>query len=128
MAARAETRRDQPAADDAADTLLDLQHRYLQAWREANQIMLDAMQAVSHRQAELADQGLREFWVEPAATQDGSGEARTFGRLERAQGFYQQAFSGFQELSEILLKAQSDAMRVLAEGVATGTETSRKAA
>ena len=44
------------------------------------------------------------------------------------QGFYQRAFGGFQELSEIMLKAQSEAMRTLVDGVAAGAEATRKAA
>lgn len=127
MAARAETSRDRPAAE-SADALLDLQHRYFEAWREASQIMLDAMQAVAHRQAELADRGMRELWAEPAAARAGSGESRSSGQLERVQGFYQLALGNFQETSEIVLKAQADATRALAGGFAEGAEASRKAA
>lgn len=128
MAARAEINRQ--GAADAADTLLDLQRRYLEAWRDAGQIMVDALQTVARRQAELAEEGLRDLWAEPGEPSRGSsGDPRSAGQLDRVQGLYQRAFGGFQELSGIMLKAQSEAMRTLVDGVAVGAaDASRKAA
>jgi hypothetical protein len=126
-AATAETGRHHRQPADAGDALLDLQRRYLEAWQGAGQIMVDAMQAVARRQAELAEEAMRELWAEP---RDGDPGARHAGgdRFDRALGLYQRAFDGFREVGEIVLKAQSDAAHTLVDGIAGRPEAGRKAA
>ena len=121
------TRRHQPEL--TTDSLLVLQRRYLEAWRDAGQIMVDAMRTVMQRQAELTEEGMREFWAgREAALQAGSGDYRPGEQLERLHGYYQRAFGGLQEATEIMFKAQSEAMRVLTDSALARTAESRKAA
>lgn len=119
------------AANAAAglEILMTAQRRYIEAWANAGQIMADAMQTVARRQAELAESGLREFWTEnDAFARARAGEYRPAEELERLRGFYERAFGGFQELSEIMLKAQSEALKVLSDGTAASVEHASRAA
>lgn len=126
-AATAETGRNHRTPADAGDAFLDLQRSHLEAWQGAGQIMIDAMQAVARRQAELAEEAMRELWAEPRDGDPGTRHAD--GRqFDRTLGFYRRAFDGFRELGEIVLKAQSDAAQTLVDGVVGRPEPGRKAA
>jgi len=112
-----------------ADALLATQQRYIEAWRDAGQIMADAVQTVIRRQAELAQAGMREFWA------DGDGllamserDYRPGEQLERMCAFWERALGSLQETSEIMLKAQSEAMRALTDRAKGGEGVGRKAA
>src|SRR5688500_13925526 len=74
---------------DGGDAMLNLQRRYLEARRDAGQIMLDAMQSMARRQAELAEEGIREFWAESADAPRGSTARRQTSQLDGVQGLYQ---------------------------------------
>jgi hypothetical protein len=128
MAATSDRSRRKP--EPAVDDLLALQSRYVEAWRDAGQIMLDAMRAVMQRQSELAEESVREFWSDGQVdSRGGRGELRPMEPLERLHGHYRRTLGGLQEVTDIMLKAQSEAMQVLAEGMLGGAEqTSRKAA
>lgn len=130
MAATAEmSRRRRPSA--ASEPLLEAQRRYFEAWRDAGQIMMDAMRTVMRRQAELTEEGIHEFWAEREAMlrAGGQGEYRPGEQIERLQARFQKAFGNYQELTEIVINAQSEAMRVLTDGTLTAVEDStRKAA
>ena len=128
MAATADRSRRKPGP--AVDHLLGRQYRYLEAWHGAGQIMLDAMRTVMQRQAELAEEGLRELWSDSqAASRADGGDMRPMEQLERLHDHYRRMLGGVQEMTEIMLKAQSEAAQVLAEGMLAGAEPmARKAA
>jgi Phasin protein len=105
------------------------QRRYLDAWAGASQIMLDAMRTVIQRQAEMAQNGMREFWSErETGVRSRPGEYRPTEPLERLQAVCERAFSDYQELGDIVLRAQSEALQLLGDGAKASLEDMRRAA
>ena len=120
---------DQPYPGLDLGSFAAAQRRYLDAWAGASQIMLDAMRTVVQRQAEIAQSGLREFWSGgETMARSGPGEYRPAEQLERVQAYCERAFSDYQELGDIILRAQSEALRVLGDGAKAGLEDIRRAA
>lgn len=120
----------QPATPGlSADTLMGAQRRYLEAWTTANQIMVDAMRTVIQRQTELAQSGMQDFltgtgtMLQPGA--GAPGAADPFGKMRE---FYEKAFSNFKELTEIMVKAQTEAMNVLSQCVTTNLDELKRTA
>jgi hypothetical protein len=118
---------DRPFPSLDLESFAAAQRRYLDAWTGASQIMLDAMRTVVQRQAEIAQSGLQEFWS-GRETMAGSGEYRPTEQMERVQAFCERAFADYQELGDIVLRAQSEALRVLGDGAKAGLEDMRRAA
>ena len=117
---------DRPLPGFAPGAIIAAQSRYIEAWASAGQIMADAVRAVAQRQSELASAGSRDFWADRQAMLEGRpGERHP---AEQVRGFYEQAFANFQELSGILIKAQSEALGVLSSCATADLERDRKAA
>jgi hypothetical protein len=111
------------------DMILVAQRRYLEAWAGAGQIMADAMRTVVQRQVEFTQSGMREFWSEhQAMLHDRPGEHPPTEQFERLCTFCERAFANYQELGEIMLKAQSEAVQVLSDCASASLEDVRKAA
>jgi hypothetical protein len=108
------------------EAIAGAQRRYLDAWAGASQIMLDAMRTVIQRQAEMAQNGMKELWSERETV--GSGEHRPAEQIERLQAVCERAFSDYQELGDIVLRAQSEAWQVLGDGAKASLEDMRRAA
>src|SRR4051794_19195781 len=120
---------DRPFPSLDLESLAAMQRRYFDAWTGASQIMLDAMRTVVQRQAEIAQSGLQEFWSgREAMARSGPGEYRPAEQVERVQAFCERAFADYQELGDIILRAQSEALRVLGDGAKAGLEDMRRAA
>lgn len=106
------------------ETILAAQRRYLEGWADASRIMTDAMRAVAQRQVELAESEMRAFWAEREAMGDGERA----DPVDRLCAFYERAFAHFQETSDIVLKAQSEAMQVFSDCAAASFDELKKAA
>lgn len=127
MAARAETTIDRDQWGVSLDSILAAQRRYLEGWAGASRIMADAMRSVVQRQVEFAESEMRAFWSEhDAALRE--GPSRSGEPIERLCSFYERAFASFQEMSDIVLKAQSEAMQVFSDCAVASLEDMKKAA
>jgi hypothetical protein len=127
MAARAEVRDDRGLPGPGMETILAAQRRYLEGWADANRIMADAMRTVVQRQVELAGEGMRAFWSEREAMLE-RDDARPADPVTAMCAFYERAFENFRESSDIMLKAQAEAMQVFSDCATASLEDMRKAA
>ena len=118
----------QPLGELAPENLMALHRRYVEAWSTAGRIMADAARAVTQRQLEFANVAMRGYWSAPTELLHAAhGDGRDTGGVESIQQLSTQTIDHLQEVSRILLQAQTEAMDVLA-GAATNAEPPDRAA
>ena len=93
---------------------VEAQRRNLEAFTSAGQIVADGMRAVAERQAAMVQDAMHELWGEMQNL--GKGAARPAGpadQLDRMRHAFERVLAQVQEISNVLLKAQAEAMDVL---------------
>jgi phasin family protein len=97
-----------------ADRLMAVQQRNLDAFASASQIVVDGVKALAQRQNEMMQVSVDQFVA--------SGQSAFTGRptdfqpgdqLAKARSAYEAVISNAKELTEIAIKAQSEAVDVL---------------
>ncbi len=101
-----------------ADKMIAAQQRSLDALSSASQIVVDGVKAIAQRQNEMMQSSVDE-WI--ATSQSAlSGKPTDFRPIDyvaKAKSAYETAFSNAKELTEIAIKAQSEAVEVLTQCV-----------
>ena len=94
-----------------ADRLSVAQQRNLDAFASASQIVVDGVKAMAQRQSEMMRASVDQF---VAANQgDGPLEFQPGDQIAKAKSMYEVAVNNAKELTEIAMKAQSEAVDVL---------------
>jgi phasin family protein len=96
------------------DKVMAAQQRNLDAFASAGQIVVDGVKAIAQRQSEMV-QGSVDLWM--AASQSTfSGKPGDFAasdQVAKAKTAYETAIANARELTEIAMKAQSEAANVM---------------
>ena len=98
------------------EALLEAQRRNFAAFTNAGQIVADGMRTYAERQVSMVQEAMSNLWSEMQATASKpAAPTAPAEQLERMRGAFEKVLSQVQELSNLLLKVQSEAMGVLNE-------------
>jgi len=112
-----------PSAFDP-ETLLAAQRRNVEAFTNAGKIVADGMRSYAHSQVGMMQGAMRDLW---GAIQIGgrASSAATTGpsdQLARMRIAFDRVLAQIQEVSQLLLKVQSEAMAVLNDAAAANAQ------
>jgi phasin family protein len=116
------------------EAIAQSQRRNIEALTQANQLALEGTQAVMRRNLELARQSMEDFqaMLSDFAKANGSMEDRIARQAEFSKKAIEKGLANFRDLTDLMTKANADAMNVLAKRVSEGfdevRELSQKAA
>jgi phasin family protein len=105
------------------DSLVAAQRKNIEAFTQANQLAVEGAQAVARRQVEIARQAVDEAsalmreWTQP-----GAPEERLAKNAELAKQAFEKGLANARELSELVTKANTEALNVINKRVAEGFE------
>lgn len=109
--------------------LFSTQRRNIEAFSEANQVVVESAQAISRRQAEIAREGVENVLK---ASKDmmtgGSPEASMSKNAEMTRSFFEGALGNLREVVEMVTKSGFEAFDVLNRRAAESFEEVSKAA
>lgn len=104
--------------------LLDVQRRNLDAFTKAGEIVAAGMRSYAERQAAMVQEGMRGFLGEiQAGAAEPKGLAAPAEQAERMRAAFEKMLAQVQELSQLLIKVQSEAMDVFNASVMRNLET-----
>ena len=95
------------------EVLLAAQRRNFEAFTSAGKIVAEGMRTYAERQAGLMQEAMRNLWGEVQTGSRASATADPTDQQARLRAAFDKVLSQVQELSQGLLKAQSEAMAVL---------------
>jgi Phasin protein len=95
------------------EALLAAQRRNVEALTSAGKIVADGMRTYAERQVSLMQDGMRNLWGEIQTKGSATAPANPADQLARMRAAFDRVLAQVQELSQVLLKAQSDALAVL---------------
>src|SRR5215204_5700480 len=95
------------------EALLAAQRRNVEALTSAGKIVADGMRAYGERQVTLMQDGMRNLWGEIQTGGSATPAASPPDQLARMRAAFDRVLAQVQELSQVLLKAQSEALAVL---------------
>ena len=106
------------------ETLLAAQRRNVEAFTNAGKIVADGMRSYAHSQVGMMQGAMRDLW---GAIQIGgrASSAATTGpsdQLARMRTAFDRVLAQIQEVSQLLLKVQSEAMAVLNDAAAANAQ------
>lgn len=106
------------------EALLEAQRRSIAAFTDAGQIVADGMRTYAERQVAMVQEAMSNLWseLERSAQKPQSMTAPT-EHFERMRGAFEKVLSQVQELGNLLLKVQSEAMSVLNDCAAKNLES-----
>jgi hypothetical protein len=93
--------------------LLAAQQRNVEALTNAGKIVAEGMRTYAERQVSLMQDGMRNLWGEIQNRGSATAAATPTDQLARMRAAFDRVMTQVQELSQVLLKAQSDALAVL---------------
>ena len=103
-----------PAPKFDADLFVALQKRNVEALTGATQIFADGMRTLAQRQAEIAQASLKQFMADSQAfLVSKPTEVKPGDVAAKVKTAYETALANAQELGNIVVKAQTEAMSVL---------------
>ena len=106
-----------------------IQRRNIEAFSAASQLISEGFQAVSRRQAELAQAGVEDFLATTKEViSSSSPEAGAAKQADFAKKSIQSTLDNVRELTEMFSKPQAEAMDILSKRAAEGMEEWSKAA
>jgi phasin family protein len=101
-----------------ADKMIAAQQRSLDALSSASQIVVDGVKAIAQRQNEMMQSSVDEWIATSQSALSGKPtDFRPTDYIAKAKSAYEMAFSNAKELTEIAVKAQSEAVEVLTQCV-----------
>lgn len=105
------------------DHLMAAQQRNVDALTSASQIMVDSYKAIALRQSEMLKSSMGDFVkVGQQAANGKAGEFQPGDQLSRAKTSYEAAMSNAREITEMAVKAQSEAFNVLTKCFMTNVD------
>ncbi|MEK0085970.1 phasin family protein [Benzoatithermus flavus] len=103
--------------------LLEAQRRNFAAFTNAGQIVADGMRTYAERQIGMVQEAMRNLWSElQSSTQKPQAATAPAEQLDRMRAAFERVMAQVQELGNLLLKVQSEAMAVLNECAAKNLE------
>jgi hypothetical protein len=103
--------------------LLDAQRRNFDAFTNAGQIVADGMRTYAERQIAMVQEAMTNLWSEmQASAQKPQAAAAPTEQFERMRSAFEKVMTQVQELGNLLLKVQSEAMGVLNDCAAKNME------
>ena len=101
------------------DAFVALQRKNIEAFTSANQVAFEGVKAVAQRQAEIAREAVEEFSkVAKEFTSAGSTEEKLAKQAEVAKAGFEHALSNVRELTDMVQKANVQAIDVISKRVA----------
>jgi phasin family protein len=109
------------------EAMAQLQRRNLEALTHANQVAIEGTQTWVRRNLELARQSMEDLqaMLSEITKPDGSMEDRLARQAEFSRKAIEKGMENFRELAELVAKANTDAMNVIAKRVSEGLEEVR---
>ena len=104
------------------EKLVAAQRRNFEALTSAGQIVADGMRTCAERQAAMIEEAMRGLWGEMQTSSRSAQPGNPAEQLERMRGAFERVLSQVQELSQLLLRVQSEAMQVLNSCAAANME------
>ena len=102
-----------PSATFDSEALVAVQRRNVEAFTSAGRIVAAGMRTYADRQASMMREGLHTLWSELQTDGRALMTGEPSGQQARVRAAFDQVLGQVQELSQGLLKAQSEAMAVL---------------
>ena len=102
-----------PSATFDPEALVAVQRRNVEAFTSAGKIVAAGMRTYADRQASMMQEGLHTLWSELQTDGRALMTGEPSGQQARVRAAFDQVLGQVQELSQGLLKAQSEAMAVL---------------
>lgn len=103
--------------------LLEAQRRNFAAFTNAGQIVADGMRTYAERQIGMVQEAMSNLWSElQSSAQKPQAPAAPVEQLDRMRAAFERVMAQVQELGNLLLKVQSEAMAVLNECAAKNLE------
>ena len=102
--------------------LLAAQQRNVEALTSAGKIVAEGMRTYAERQVSLMQDGMRNLWGEILTRGSATAAANPADQLARMRAAFDRVMTQVQELSQVLLKAQSDALAVLSDAAAANAK------
>ncbi len=111
------------------EAVMAAQKRNIDAWTSASTILADGAKAFYQRQVEITQAAVDEFVVEAEGMmKNGATEYQPADQMARMKVAYEKALSNAQELSNIAVKAQTEAFGVLSSCAMANFDNVKKAA
>ena len=102
-----------PSATFDSEVLVAVQRRNVEAFTSAGKIVADGMRTYADRRTSMMKEGLSKLWGEVQTGGRGLRAAEPNHQQARVRAAFDKVLGQVQELSQGLLKAQSEAMAVL---------------
>lgn len=102
------------------DSLVQTQRKNFEAIAAANQLAIEGYQAVAKRQADILREAIEEFTKagQDLSSAGQSPDVRVAKQAELAKAGYEKTLSNLRELSEMMVKSNSEAFGVISKRVA----------
>jgi Phasin protein len=110
-------------------SLLEAQRRNFDAFTNAGQIVADGMRTYAERQVAMMQEAMSDLWSElQASSRKPAAAAAPTEQLDRMRAAFEKVVAQVQELGNLLIKVQSDALSVLNDCAAKNFEVLGSAA
>jgi methyl-accepting chemotaxis protein len=104
------------------EALLAIQRRNVEAFTQAGQIVAEGMRTYAGRQVGMMQEAMRDLWGEIQTRGQAPTAADPSDQLARLRASFDKVLAQIQELSQVLLTAQSEAMAVLNDCAAANVQ------
>lgn len=103
---------------------VEAQRRNFEAFTSAGQIVAESMRSVAERQAAMMQQAMHDLWGEMQAVgTGGASAARPGDQLGRMRTAFERVVGQVQEISDVMMRAQAQAVEVLNRCAAANAES-----
>jgi hypothetical protein len=106
-------RKSKPSSPFDPELLLAVQRRNVDALSSASKIVAEGMRTYAERQVSLVQDAMRDLWGTIQTRGSATAAANPADQLARMRAAFDRVLAQVQELSQVLLKAQSDTLAVL---------------
>jgi hypothetical protein len=104
------------------EALLAAQRRNVEALTSAGKIVAEGMRSYAERQVSLMQDGMRHLWGEIQTRGSATPATSSSDQPARMRAAFERVLAQVQELSQVLLKAQSEALAVLNDAAVANTQ------
>jgi hypothetical protein len=118
-----------PAPKFDADLFVAMQKRNVDAFTGASQIVADGLRTLAQRQAEIAQASFKQFMADSQAFMTAKPtEVKPGDVAAKVKSSYEAAVANAQELGNLVVKVQTDAMNVLNNAAVASFDDMKKIA
>jgi len=109
------------------EAIASSQRKNIEALTQANQLAVEGMQSVLRRQVEITRQSFEDLsqMLRDSVQPNGATEDRLAKNAEFSKGFLEKGLANARELTEIVTKANTEALNVINKRVAEGFDEVR---